>query len=405
VILPLLARLGPPLAAFLAMMSHASQEVSRAAAAETSALAFYATVVLLAVAALARPGAAEALLGSVLTAAAVWVLPHGPLREGTVAALLVALFAIAAARRLAAERGGGTLRLEVALPLALGAQALLRSVVLLPPQLGDLGWRTPVILLVLPAAAAVAMTLIARRLGTASALLAGGAAGLAGPGWNVKTTLALLAVAAAAALLPRRWLPPARLPAGRRPTLRALGAAVAALLVVAALLAAPPWLRAEPAAALLRVPALPRASAAPLPGDVTLGAANPVWEAALPPARFRARTVVLDSTLANSAPVPRGARVATVTLRDLDGSLHGFPVRAGIDTGEWAAGRPDVAARLRAGAPEPWLSWVVGDYMARRYRSRWTFPVAVAPTRVRIERDPALPPEMLLSLHHLELRP
>ena len=43
------------------------------------------------------------------------------------------------------------------------------------------------------------------------------------------------------------------------------------------------------------------------PGDVTLDAASPVWEAALPPARFRARTVVLAAGIFVAGPLTGGA--------------------------------------------------------------------------------------------------
>jgi hypothetical protein len=429
----LLWRLAVPLAAWLALASYALYEVAAEAAAETAALAFLAAVVLLPVAALARRPA-EVGLGAALVVAAAWVLPHGPAREAVVLAALVALAVLAAARRLAVTLP--EMPLSVALPLALAAQALLRAEVLLPPLAGDLGLRLLVILLALPAVGALATARLARRHGAGPALVAAGAALLLGPGWNVATTAALVALAAVDLVVdreaPRGWRaaaavvlllsvalePRAALVAAgaglalatarwRRAALAALGTCAAALLAVTAILAAPPWLRREPLSASLGLLAAPVLSSpvVPLAGDVALDPAAPVWEAAVPPHEGKpVRAVVLDSTLAHSAALPRGTPVATVRLIDATGGEQTWTLRAGLETGEWAAGRPDLAASLRAGAPEPWLSWVVGDFLARRYRARWDLGAAAA-ARIRVERLGDLPPEVVLALHHLELRP
>jgi hypothetical protein len=150
---------------------------------------------------------------------------------------------------------------------------------------------------------------------------------------------------------------------------------------------------------------VPAPGVAPLSGDVALAPASPAWETALPPGGLPVRTVVLDSTLANSEALARGRAVATVRLRDAAGAERVWLLRAGEETGEWAAGRPDVAAQLRAGAPEPWLSWVVGDFLARRYRARRQLGEGAPVQMVRIERRADLPPEVVVALHHLELRP
>ncbi len=559
-----------PLAAGLALLGFAAREVSAEAAAETAVLAVAAVVALLPAAFLARR-AGEVALGAALVVGAGWVLQPGPTREAVVLTALAGLGFLVGARRLAASLP--ELPLAVALPLALAAQALLRTEALLPPAPAELGWRLPVILVALPAAGALATVALARRHGAARALLAAGTALLLGPGWNVATTLALVALAAggvaADRTLSRRWrlvallvlvaplawdpragalaagaglalaagrgaplvgalvalplatvfalrapteavamlawlpllLPAVLLPAAdcRRPAFAAvflmLGAAAggpsaaalaaplalaalslrrrgaplaaqaawtASLLAGASLLAAPPWLRQAPLAAafgLLGAPVVapmalaallvagfwlalgpalgaalrgrlaagwtsgrvaaaaatatvlatllvqrPATVAAPLPRDVTLAAESPSWEAALPPGTAPVRTVVLDSALAHSASLPAGRAVATVRLLDAAGREHAWTLRVGRDTGEWAAARPDVAARLRAGAPEPWLSWIVGDFPARRYRARWRLGDSATTRAVRIERAADLPPEVLVSLHYLELR-
>jgi hypothetical protein len=585
-------RLGVPLAAYLALGSYAALQVAPEGAAETAALALLVAVVLLPLAALARR-APELGMGAALVVAAAWVLPHGPVREAVVLAALAALAVLVAARRLAATLP--ELPLAVALPLALTAQALMRAEVLLPPELGQLGLRLPVIVVALPAAAALATVRLARRRGAGPALVAAGTALLVGPGWNVATTLALIALAAGDLLADRtvalrwrgvaalvllapvaweprtgalvagaglalaagRWAPaagvlaalpfaaffPLRAPAEalvwlaclpllvpavlapardrRRTALAALllaagaaagapsisalaaplalaalatrrrgaplaaqGAWTVALLAGAALLAGPPWLRAAPVAAVLGLlglepgllaalgvaavwlllgPGLERAlrgrlgggwhvgtvaaalaialvltvflvrvpppGMAPLTNDVALTPAAPVWEAAMAPgARLSPRgadansaptgaavtgdsalapvaTVVLDSTLANSASLAPGRAVATVRLLDGAGRQQAWSLRAGKDTDEWAAGRPDLAAQLGARAPEPWLSWVVGDFLARRYRARWEPAGGMAVSRLRVERRADLPPDVVVAIHYLELRP
>ncbi len=618
-------RLGVPMAAYLALASYAAYQVASEGAAETAALALLAAVVLLPVAALGKR-VTEVGMGAALVVAAAWMLPPGPVREAVVLATLAALVLLTSVRRLAVTLP--ELPLAVALPLALAAQALLRAEVLLPPQVGQLGLRLPVIVVALPAAAALAAVRLARRYGAGPALIAAGTALLLGPGWNVATTLALLALAAgdaladhtlavrwrvAAALFllvplvwdPRagaiaagaglalaagRWAPlaaalvavplatvfalrapaeafalwlwlPLLVPAALVPARAGRGTALAALLLAAgaaaggpalsalaaplalaalslrartaaaldmagdraggrerllaaphaagatrraelgaplaaqgawtvpllagaALLAAPPWLRAEPLPAALgllglspSVPAalavvavwfllgpalecalrgrlgagwttgaaasaaagavllatlllrLPPAGIAPLTTDVALSATAPAWEALLtpgdglpnlreaagsapPPAAVShgaepasVRTVVLDSTLANSAALAPGRAVATVRLLDRAGRQTAWTLRAGRETDEWAAGRPDLAAQLGARAPAPWLSWVVGDFLARRYRARWDLAGATPLARVRVERRADLPPEVVVAIHYLELRP
>jgi len=185
-----LVRVSVPLAAMAAMAAFAAHEAV-AAAAEGAYLAVLSGSALLAVAFLAPAPAAELGAGATLAVAAVWSLPPGPGRGAVVTLLLTALLAIAAARRLAASFPDVTL--EAALPLAMGLQVLLRGQILFHPQAN---LRTLVALLALPAAGTVAATLLARRHGGGSALLAAGTALLLAPGWNVAATLGLIALAA-----------------------------------------------------------------------------------------------------------------------------------------------------------------------------------------------------------------
>ncbi|HSK77891.1 MAG TPA: hypothetical protein VLQ45_15680 [Thermoanaerobaculia bacterium] len=221
----------------------------------------------------------------------------------------------------------------------------------------------------------------------------------------------------------------------------------AAVLGGTALLASYPWLREEPlaealsltglapgwtlaagiliaylvlAAAGLRIPSLasaglagaalllalgtglPPAGTPLLPPEmpVVLEAGKPAWETVLDPEKVE--SVVVESSLGNGAALAPGTPVAILHLQNPGGG-SAWTLRAGDHTGEWAARRPDVA-RTRSRAPSPWVSWVAGDFFAQRYRSRWTLPRPERFARLRIERAPGLPPEVVLALHQLEVR-
>jgi hypothetical protein len=117
------------------------------------------------------------------------------------------------------------------------------------------------------------------------------------------------------------------------------------------------------------------------------------------------RGIALDSHLENSAALAPGTVVATVRLLDATGREvgQGFPIRLGSETGEWAVERPDLSA-LHLGAPAPWLSFVAGDFFGRRYRAFWSVEPPAKPTRLSIERAAGLPPEVTIALHQVEVR-
>lgn len=550
-----------PLAALAAMAVFARFEVDPASAAESGYLAALATAVLLAAAALGsispRP-APEIGLGSVLAAAAVWALPAGPARGGAVVLVVGATLAVAGLRAL--RRVLPELPAEVAVPLALGLQFLLRGELLFLPELKP---RTLVALLVLPVAAGLAASVLARRHGGTAAALAAGTALVLAPGWNVAATLGMAALAAgdvlarrelgwpvrgvalAVLLAPIAWEPwtgaiaavlglalafpkpaavlalavfaarlalpvlapglapdtpdglafplvlvPALLLTDRSrfpfvviaavlagvapqvPDLSALAAPVAfmvlflrpaglkvqgawtgLLLTAAVLTASYPWLRSEsPIEHLLlgrggiwtavALPLLffgigwaferfsvrrpeprwgPGAAVAGLAvtiliavllspgtplipgGTVVLDAAHPVWEITLPPQRVRA--VAVESSLSNGAPLETGTPVATVRFRGVEDGGPSWPLRAGKETGEWAALRPDVMPIARLRSPSPWVSWVAGDFLAQRYRGVWKLPAPQRAARLRIERAAGLPADVVIALHGVEVRP
>jgi len=57
--------------------------------------------------------------------------------------------------------------------------------------------------------------------------------------------------------------------------------------------------------------------------------------------------IALVTALGESIDVPQGRTVATVTLRASSGTAQSIPLRAGIETAEFAYDRPDVAATIR----------------------------------------------------------
>src|SRR5579864_1008682 len=194
-----LARWALPPATLAAIGCFAAHEVDPVAAAEGAYLGRLAAAILVAVAALAPPPAAELGLGGALAAAAVWTLPAGPGRGAAVMALLIATLAVAAGRRLrrmaAATEGGagaGRARLAAAVALCFGCQVLLRGELLFAPGRALRPW---VALVVLPVAAGAALALLWHRRGMVPALAAAAVAAVLAPGWTVATTLAMVALA------------------------------------------------------------------------------------------------------------------------------------------------------------------------------------------------------------------
>lgn len=169
-------------------------EVGANGAAESLYLAFLATAVLLAVAVLSPPPALELATGAALATAIVWALPPGPGRGAAMGLLLAALLAVATARRLASvARTADGLPPAVTVPLALGLQLLLRGAELLSPALN---LHSVVVFLALPTAGAIGVSFLAERYGPGRALTAAAVALALAPGWNVASTLSLLALAA-----------------------------------------------------------------------------------------------------------------------------------------------------------------------------------------------------------------
>ncbi|HEX7184502.1 MAG TPA: hypothetical protein VF756_21935, partial [Thermoanaerobaculia bacterium] len=139
------------------------------------------------------------------------------------------------------------------------------------------------------------------------------------------------------------------------------------------------------------VPLLPPETSA------TLDPAHSAWEARLPPRALD--SLVVESSLSNGAGLANGAPVATLYLNGESRIL-----RAGKETGEWAARRPDVQRSAALVSPPAWISWISEGFFAQRYRALWTVESPGLLERVRIERDPGLPPDVTLAIHQAEAR-
>jgi len=136
---------------------------------------------------------------------------------------------------------------------------------------------------------------------------------------------------------------------------------------------------------------------------VELDSGHPVWESKPLPPSLPVASVVVESYLANGAGLPRGAPVAIVKLVNAAGQSVDWTLRAGDDTGEWAARRPDVANDGQP-APAAWVSWVADGFFAQRYRSRFQLDRPESFTSLRIERAPGVQPNLTVAVYQVELR-
>jgi hypothetical protein len=385
-----------PLAVLGAIAAFSVREAGASAVAEGLFLGELAAAVLLVVAALAPAHAAELGVGATLAVTAVWSLPPGPGRGATVVLLLLATFVISSVRRLA--RTLPELPANVTIPLALGTQILLRSELLFEPVTA----RTLVAFLALPVAGGLALTVAARRIHGPVVLIVAAVALALGPGWNVRTTIAVLILSAVTLLLKRRT---GRLPAS---VAVPIGILIVALLAATALLDAYPWRREQPLrAALGLVRSIPDVFAAGTPlldpeTSIPFDVDRPSRETDLPLGSIS--SLVVESALSNGAPLADGTPVASIRLTDAEGRSVERIIRAGSDTGEWAARRSDVLQTARLHSPAPWITWIAGDFLAQRYRCRWDLPPGRRFTRMRIELSPGLPRNVSLAVHQVEVR-
>lgn len=137
---------------------------------------------------------------------------------------------------------------------------------------------------------------------------------------------------------------------------------------------------------------------------VLLDASRPIWQAR-PDDPRAASQIAVESSLANAATLSAGTPVAKVEWLGEGGRREEWTLRAGVDTGEWAAQRSDVRATGRLAARGAWVSWVSDGFFAQRYRCRYSTARPFRPLLIRIERDPRLPVEVSLALHQVEAGP
>lgn len=378
----LAATLGPTLAG------------KRGADAETLFLAFWAAAVFtpLACARTAR-GTLHAAF-ALATTALIAALPRsGGLRPVAVAALLTLSVVVLAARALT---GRATVGLRTAGALALSAAFVLHGHRLF---LDGLRPSTVVLLALLPGLSAVAATRLAERghpgIGLAAAILLFAAPRLADEPWWT-----LLAFAAAASV------------ASLGDGLAALVARRSLFLFGAATLLAGgfPWLRPAPVAALVTAVANLNSAVAETPLSeraVVLTPESPVFEAALGGTPIRA--LIVDSYLTHGDDLACGRRLAEVEIATSPPGSGGetpadepwsASLVVGRDSAEWAAARPDVAARLACPAPPAWISWIpgAGRFLGQTTRARLVLPRPLPGQGLRIERSAELPAATTLAL-------
>jgi len=125
---------------------------------------------------------------------------------------------------------------------------------------------------------------------------------------------------------------------------------------------------------------------------------NP-WSA-LPPRRWleieptEVASLEIESYLSHAADLPDGALAAELWLRDVEGREIAIPLRAGIETAEWAYEREDVAATIAHSLPAIATTWPArsgfpaGEHAGHTYRAQIALP---GPIRLRaVLLQPAL---------------
>ena len=138
---------------------------------------------------------------------------------------------------------------------------------------------------------------------------------------------------------------------------------------------------------------------------VTLTRERPRWQSET--GGRGATKLVVISNLANAADLPEGQPVAVIRLRHADGRTSLAHLKAGTDTAEWAARRPDVARRPDLAVPPAWQVAAApdGPYFAQRYRSVHDVELGEPIVAVDVFRRRSLPPEVSVTLFRVELLP
>jgi hypothetical protein len=109
--------------------------------------------------------------------------------------------------------------------------------------------------------------------------------------------------------------------------------------------------------------------------------------------------------MTHAAALAAGTPVARIRLLGTGMPVVEVTLRAGCDTGDWAARRPDVAAAPLTSPPIPWLAWVAGDFFGQRYRARLLLPRRASFARLEVALADRLPPDAALAIYQVELEP
>jgi len=102
----------------------------------------------------------------------------------------------------------------------------------------------------------------------------------------------------------------------------------------------------------------------------------------------RATEVRLLSRLSDAVEVEQGTPVAWLVVRLVTGREVALPVRAGIETAEWAFDRADVRPRVRHEKASVGRSFPTGDFLGHRYLGVLPLPVRWAIDGLRLEAVP-----------------
>lgn len=392
-------------AAFLAAVASLSLDSAAGASrAETLYLAKMAMLVAVSVAALSPRRWGGLATAAVLVLAALIVVPPGPARPVLVMAGLAGLFSLTALARLRElsmhGEEGWHRSAATSFALAFGTQVLLRPEVGLGSLAASGGW---VDLLLAPTLAAVGIIALATTTSLPLAGALGALVAAAGPGWTPRSLLLIVALVAGTWLLARTRF---ALPGWTRSLLTVLAVPT---FLGCSILAAYPWVREAPLASAARLlasglvvsPALVLLEGSEVALDVpreTVGADL----ADLPATR-----IVIDSRLANAALLPAGTVVATFHLRDAEGREYELPLRAGLETGEWAARRADVASLPGFAAPDAHRVEIEpgGAFFGSTYRSLWTLPAPVTARHIEVSRAESVPANLVIAISRVEIRP
>ena len=114
----------------------------------------------------------------------------------------------------------------------------------------------------------------------------------------------------------------------------------------------------------------------------------------------RATEVRFSSSLSQAVDVPQGALVALVLARLTSGREIELPVRAGIDTAEWAFDRADVRERVRHERPRVAASFPVAGaaFQGHHYLAVLRLPARYALDGLRFQAPPGAPPLRLVRV-------